>query len=182
MEAEIIINGNVGADVAWRDHGEYGGRATFSLACTPAVQRDGLWVDLPTAWYRVVCWRRLAANVRDSVAKGDAVIVGGRLRLERWSDEAGHSREGYTVEAAWVAHDLRRGASTFRRSAVRSSVPAQDVAPDDLNRVDGSNRVGSVDGDAPRNGGEAPITVAIAAATPAADGERGLGEREPIPA
>ena len=42
MEAEIIINGNVGADVAWRDHGEYGGRAMFSLACTPAVQRDGL--------------------------------------------------------------------------------------------------------------------------------------------
>ena len=129
MEAEIVITGNVGADVAWRDHDEHGGRASFSLACTPGVQRDGIWVDLPTAWYRVICWRRLAANVRDSVAKGDAVIVGGRLRLDRWSDEAGYPREGYTVEAAWVAHDLRRGASTFRRVGARSTPTAPSVEP-----------------------------------------------------
>lgn len=119
MEAEILINGNVGGEVDWRDHEEYVGRATFTLACTPAVQRNGSWVELPTAWYRVTCWRRLAVNVRDSIRKGDAVIVSGRLRLDRWVDEAGVQKEAYTIEAAWVAHDLRRGASTFRRSTAR---------------------------------------------------------------
>ncbi|QIK71198.1 single-stranded DNA-binding protein [Propioniciclava coleopterorum] len=119
MEAEIVINGNVGGEVDWRDHEEYVGRATFTLACTPAVQRNGAWVELPTAWYRVTCWRRLAANVRDSVRKGDAVIVAGRLRLDRWTDESGVQREAYTIEAGWVAHDLRRGASTFRRASAR---------------------------------------------------------------
>ncbi len=119
MEAEIVINGNVGGDVDWRDHEEYVGRASFTLACTPAVLRNGAWEELPTAWYRVTCWRRLAANVRDSVRKGDAVIVSGRLRLDRWTDESGVQREAYTVEAGWVAHDLRRGASTFRRASAR---------------------------------------------------------------
>lgn len=123
MEAEIVINGNVGGEVDWRDHEEYVGRATFTLACTPAVRRNGAWEELPTAWYRVTCWRRLAANVRDSIRKGDAVIVSGRLRLDRWTDESGAQREAFTVEAAWVAHDLRRGASTFRRASARPEAP-----------------------------------------------------------
>lgn len=114
-----MVAGNVGNNVEWHEDERYEGRASFSLGVTPSVFRDGRWQEEATTWYRVTCWRRLAVHVRDSIRKGDAVIVSGRLRLDRWTDESGVQREAYTVEAGWVAHDLRRGASTFRRASAR---------------------------------------------------------------
>lgn len=119
MEAEVTITGNVGSDVDWRQVGPPGGRASFNVACTPSIRRGEEWVDAPTLWAQVTCWRRLAENVRDSVRKGDAVIVTGRLRVERWRNEDGNWRESLVVDATAVGHDLARGKAVFERTRVR---------------------------------------------------------------
>lgn len=50
--------------------------ASFSLAVTPRIKADdGTWGDGPTEWFRVSCWRQLAENVCESLAKGSRVIV-----------------------------------------------------------------------------------------------------------
>lgn len=129
MEADIIISGNVGQDVEWWEHERFDGRATFSVTVTPSVQRDGAWHDQPTTWYRVTCWRRLAVHVRDSLKKGDAVMVGGRLRLDRWVGENNVPRQEYAIDARWVGHDLRRGTALFERARVRQD-PTEPIESD----------------------------------------------------
>ena len=62
------------------------------MAVTPRLRRGGDWVDGETTWYTVTAWRALADHVRDSVLKGDAVIVHGRLRTETWTARATATR------------------------------------------------------------------------------------------
>jgi single-strand DNA-binding protein len=64
----------------------------------------------------VTAWRHLAENIRDSVRKGDAVIVHGRLRTESWTREDGQSSSTLQIEASLVGHDLCRGKGTFLRT------------------------------------------------------------------
>lgn len=119
MEAEVVISGNVGSEVEWRSDERYGARATFPVAATRRGLRDGVWVDLDTTWYRVTCWRQLAVHVIDSLKKGDAVIVSGRLRTDRWVGNDGIARVAFAVDATWVAPDLRRGTAAFTRARLR---------------------------------------------------------------
>ena len=115
MEANLTITGNVGGDVTFHSF-EGGQSAAFNLACTPRTFRDGDWRDGETTWVRVYCWRALALHVRDSVRKGDPLLVTGRLRTDRWTNDQGQAREKLTVEAITVGHDLRLGDAAFRRA------------------------------------------------------------------
>lgn len=119
MEADIVIEGNVGQAVEWREHPVYGGRATFSVAVTPGYRRGEDWVDLNTMWFRVTCWRQMAVHVRDSVGKGDAVVVKGKLRLDKWVDDHGTERQEFSIKADWVGHSLKRGKAAFERTRSR---------------------------------------------------------------
>lgn len=115
MEALITVRGNAGADARMRTLEDGTPVTTFPVAHTPRIRRGGEWVDGPTTWYRVSCWRWLAERVRDSIRKGDAVIVQGKVRTEQWRDEAGLVREGQLIEATTVGHDLTRGTAVFTR-------------------------------------------------------------------
>lgn len=118
--------GNVGQAIQWRDHEGYGGCATFSLAVTPRVRNsDGSWAYGVTTWVKVTAWRLLGEHVRDSLNKGDAVLVYGRLDTRRWTDDNGHPRDELSIEATYVGHDLRRGLSSFQRTGR----PAPETAP-----------------------------------------------------
>jgi len=98
------------------------------------------WVEVGTNWYTVSSFRRLAMSAAASVAKGDRVIVTGRLRLREWqnADKAGMSIE---VDADVLGHDLNWGAAKYMRtmsgsefsggSAEAFAVPPEDdTAPD----------------------------------------------------
>ena len=120
MQADITISGRVGAEVEWRDHERYDGRASFNVAVTPRIQRDGVWVDQPTTWY----------------------LVGGRLRLARWQDEHGQPREAWAIDATWVAHDLRRGTTAFTRSRLRADPDEPTESDHERERLDAESGLG----------------------------------------
>ena len=107
--------------------------ATVRVAVTPRVKRDGEWVDGETTWYSVTAWRTLADHLRDSVRKGDPVIVHGRLRTETWAPEEGPSSTTLHVDASLVGHDLTRGISHFIKSQrpERKADEAAEVEPGD---------------------------------------------------
>lgn len=126
MEATVTISGNVGSQVRFHQLEGGSGVASFPLACTPRLRREGEWVDGPTLWVQVSCWRVLAERVRDSVKRGDAVIVQGRLRPDEWIDESGSRRESLLVEATSVSHDLRRGTSMFNRPGRGAFEPSME--------------------------------------------------------
>jgi single-strand DNA-binding protein len=89
------------------------------------------WVDADTNWYSITTFRQLAINAAGSIAKGERVIVTGRLRIREW--ESGE-RNGVNVdiEADAIGHDLLWGTSKFTRSIASSAKavdePAEAVA------------------------------------------------------
>ncbi len=115
-EAFVTFQGWVGNDVVHRETAQ-GNVANLRVGSTPRIRkRNGDWVDGPTSWFSVTCWRTLADNVRDSVHKGEPVLVHGRLRTDVWEREDGQSSVTYVVEATYVGHDLARGTATFLKA------------------------------------------------------------------
>ena len=108
----ITFHGWAGGDVRHRVARDVS-VATVRVAATPRLKKDGEWVDGETTWYTVTAWRTLADHLRDSVRKGDPVIVHGRLRTETWQPEDGATSTTLHVEASLVGHDLTRGISHF---------------------------------------------------------------------
>ena len=62
-----------------------------------------------------------ALHLRDSLHKGDPVVLGGRLTSQRWLNEAGVQQLSLEIDAEWVGHDLRRGTSSFARVRQRDA-------------------------------------------------------------
>jgi single-strand DNA-binding protein len=117
----VTFQGWVGGDVT---HRRVNGISVANLrvASTPRLKRKGEWMDGDTTWYSVSAWRALADNVNDSLKKGDAVIVHGRLRSDAWKREDGQISSTLLVEASFVGHDLCRGTSAFTRSTKQDRV------------------------------------------------------------
>ena len=131
MDAYVQLTGNVGGTVEFRNNGVP--IASFRLAHTPRVRRNGEWADAATTWITVTCFRTLAENVKASLHKGQPVLVAGRLRTNVWTKE-GVTYERLMLEATSVGHDLsagrppssgrgpRRRSRTARTASGRSSV------------------------------------------------------------
>jgi len=58
--------------------------ANLRVAVTHRIQQDGEWRDGDTSFLKVNVWRSQAEHLTDSLAKGDRVMVTGRLRQRSW--------------------------------------------------------------------------------------------------
>jgi single-strand DNA-binding protein len=85
------------------------------------------WVDGETNWFTVTAFRQLAINSAGSVAKGDRVMVTGKLRVRDWDngERAGTSVE---IEADGMGHDLTWGSSVFTRTVLVRETSAEEEA------------------------------------------------------
>jgi single-strand DNA-binding protein len=126
-ESYVTVQGWVGNDVDLRDAGETQ-VASFRLGSTPRYNRGGTWVDGQTSWFTVNCWRALGRNVKESVQRGDAVIVHGRVRVDVWEREGQPSSVQWVVDATFVGHDLTKGTSSFLKTARVAKDPREDDA------------------------------------------------------
>jgi single-strand DNA-binding protein len=130
-EAFVTFQGWVGNDVVHRETPQ-GNVANLRVGTTPRIRkRNGDWVDGSTSWFSVACWRTLADHVRDSVRKGDPVLVHGRLRADVWERGDGQSSVTYVVEATYLGHDLSRGTAVFVK-AVRPDRPEVEQETDQM--------------------------------------------------
>jgi single-strand DNA-binding protein len=86
------------------------------------------WIDGDTNWFTITGFRQLATNLVGSVAKGDRVLVTGRLKIRDWENG---ERTGTTVEidADAIGHDLSWGTASFTRT-IAAAVSATDEAPE----------------------------------------------------
>jgi len=125
MDAYVQLTGNVGGEIEFRNNTVP--IASFRLAHTPRVRRNGDWVDAPTTWITVTCFRGLAENVKASLHRGHPVLVAGRLRTNVWTKE-GVTYERLILEATTVGHDLSRGIATFFRAKGEGQVDDRDVS------------------------------------------------------
>lgn len=110
-------------------------------------RETGEWEDLPTSYYRVKCWRRLAINTSSSLHKGDMVVVRGRFSMHTWTDSQQRVRETVEIEADSVGHDLAYGWSHFLRGThtrpgERAALDAGEAARQELETPDDAEAAG----------------------------------------
>jgi len=120
----VTLVGNLGADPDYRRIDAGTEVTNLRVGCTERRQdrSTGEWVDGATSWWRVSCWRGLAANTAASLRKGDRVVVTGTVRVEHWERE-GRSGTSLEVVADAVGHDLAWGRSRFERVVRSQSLP-----------------------------------------------------------
>lgn len=94
------------------------------------------WEDDKTLWMGVTAFKHLAENVAESVAKGDMVVVTGRIYTDEWTTPEGEKRTAVKLNADTVSVSLQfrtvpHGGGRVERTS-ESSVPATGpvVAPD----------------------------------------------------
>ena len=82
--------------------------ANLRVAVTQRVQdKDGSWRDGETSFFKVNVWRGQAEHLADSLAKGDRVMVTGRLRQRSWETPEGDKRSVTELEAEEVGASLK---------------------------------------------------------------------------
>jgi single-strand DNA-binding protein len=114
---QITVVGNVGGSPRLRSLADGTFVADFRVAMTPSRydKTTQAWVDQPTEWFSVTCWRSLAEHASMSFHKGDKVIVTGTFSTRTWKDKDGVDRVSCEIEATSVGMDLTRGPVTQKR-------------------------------------------------------------------
>ncbi|SRR5713101_2909900 len=116
----ITIVGNVTRDPEMRYTPSGQANATFGVA----VNRR--WMNRQTneweervSFFNVVCWREMAENVSESLAKGSRVVVNGRLEQRSWETENGEKRSVVEIVADDVGPSLRWATAQITRNERR---------------------------------------------------------------
>ena len=90
------------------------------VAVTQRIQQDGEWRDGETSFFKVNVWRGQAEHLADSLAKGDRVMVTGRLRQRTWETPEGDKRSVAEIEADEVGASLKFATAKVERASERS--------------------------------------------------------------
>lgn len=128
----LTVIGNLTADPELRFTPNGAAVANFTVASTPRTfdRQSQEWRDGETLWMRCSIWREAAENVAESLAKGQRVIVQGRLVQRSWEDKEGQKRTVVEMQADEVGPSLTWAtAQVARRQKGAGGRPAQQSAP-----------------------------------------------------
>ena len=104
----VVLVGNVTRDPELRFTNTGQATATFGLAVNRRWQnRQTQEWEEATSFFDIVCWREMAENVSESLARGSRVIVAGRLEQRSWESQEGERRSKVEVVADEVGPSLR---------------------------------------------------------------------------
>jgi single-strand DNA-binding protein len=104
----ITIVGNVTRDPELRFTSSGQAATSFGLAVNRRWQnRQTQEWEEAVSFFDVTCWRDLAENVAETVAKGARLIVTGRLEQRSWETDDGERRSRTEVVADEVGPSLR---------------------------------------------------------------------------
>lgn len=133
MSATTTIVGTVGKDPELRFTASGQATTTFGVAVNRRWQnRQTQEWEESVSWFNVVCWRELAENVAESIAKGARVVVTGRLDQRSWETPEGQKRSTVEIIADEVGPSLRWASAQVtknERSDTTNRPPARTEAP-----------------------------------------------------
>lgn len=151
----IVIAGRLTRDPEFRSTSTGRGVAGFGLAYNRRVQdRQTGEYNEEADFFEVQAWERRADFARDYLRKGCAVLVQGRLRQERWTDQQTQQPRHKVVIVADRLQfgESRAEAEARAASGGRSAPPGPDETPDRDRAVDeerASGQSGSTSDDLP---------------------------------
>ena len=99
---QVIIAGNLGTDPQCNTLQNGTSVATISVGTNESYKDANGQVQERVEWHRVVFWSKLADIVRQYLRKGSAVLVSGKLRSRKYTDQTGAERTVTEI----IANDL----------------------------------------------------------------------------
>jgi single-strand DNA-binding protein len=105
----ITVVGNLTADPELRFTPSGAAVANFTVASTPRTfdKNANEWKDGEALFLRCSVWRQAAENVAESLQKGTAVIVQGRLKQRSYETKEGEKRSVVELEVDEIGPSLR---------------------------------------------------------------------------
>ncbi len=136
----ITVVGNLTADPELRFTPSGAAVANFTVASTPRTfdKNSNEWKDGEALFLRCSVWRQAAENVAESLHKGTAVVVQGRLKQRSYETKEGEKRTVYELDVDEIGPSLKfatakvtkasrgGGAGSYGGSASGSSAGAAD--------------------------------------------------------
>lgn len=124
-ETRVTILGRLAADPDLRYTSSGAGVASFRVLSTPRSfdRQRNEWIDGETLAMNCSVWREQAESVAESLHKGDAVIVVGRLTQRSYDTREGEKRTVVELQVDEVGPSLRYASAKVTR-AQRSGGPA----------------------------------------------------------
>jgi len=121
----ITIIGNLTGDPELRFTPSGAAVANFTVASTPRAfdRQANEWKDGETLFMRCSVWREAAEHVAESLTKGTAVIVVGRLKSRSYDAKDGEKRTVVELDVDEVGPSLRRATAKVTKAAQRSGGP-----------------------------------------------------------
>jgi len=132
-DTSVTIAGNATRDPEIRYTAAGVPVASFGVAVGTRKKEGDGWVDGPTHFFDVTCWRQLAENVAESVEKGTRVVVTGRLEYQSWETDDGQKRSKVQIVAdevgpslRWATCEVTRTERSDRAVAAKNTAPVDD--------------------------------------------------------
>lgn len=118
---KITIRGRLTADPELRYTPAGDAVARFTVASNDRRKdASGQWVDGDTLFMPVTAWRQLAEGAADTLRKGAAVVVVGKLQQRSWEKD-GQTRSRIEMTADEVGISVRAKSSAQAPAAVMES-------------------------------------------------------------
>jgi single-strand DNA-binding protein len=113
----VTLVGNVTRDPELRYTSGGQANVSFGLAVNRRWQnRQTQEWEERVSFFNIVCWREMAENVAESLAKGSRVVVTGRLEQRSWETENGDKRSVVEVNADEIGPSLRWATAQVTRN------------------------------------------------------------------
>jgi len=104
----MTIEGRLTADPELRFTPNGKAICSFTVACNDRKKNGDQWEDGPPTFFRVTVWEKYGENVAESLVKGDAVLVVGKMSQRDYQNKDGEKRTSYQeVTADQVAPTLQ---------------------------------------------------------------------------
>ncbi len=113
----VTLVGNITRDPELRYTSGGAANVSFGLAVNRRWQnRQTQEWEERVSFFNIVCWREMAENVAESLAKGSRVVVTGRLEQRSWETENGDKRSVVEVNADEIGPSLRWATAQVTRN------------------------------------------------------------------
>ena len=118
-ETVITVVGNLTNDPELRFTPSGAAVANFTVASTPRTfdKNSNEWKDGEALFLRCSVWRQAAENVAESLQKGTAVIVQGRLKQRSYETKEGEKRTVIELEVDEIGASLKFATAKVTRAS-----------------------------------------------------------------
>jgi single-strand DNA-binding protein len=116
----ITVVGNLTRDpeIRYTASGQANARLGVAVSRRWQNRQTSEWEER-TSFFNVVAWGDMAENISDTLAKGNRVIVNGRLEQRSWETDQGEKRSVVEIVADEIGPSLRWATAQVTRSERR---------------------------------------------------------------